>query len=179
MSDSLASGLPDGRYAPRRPGEPPSHQRLQRQSYSSQPHYQQPRQTQAYNYFQPVRPQSEPVQYSQTPRPFTHTSQLAVASPSQRFAPTRPDEKWGRARPKEKISTRSVKTAYKIYKGYHSIKQATAVAQARPAEELFVEAVEDTTSPPTMAKIITYPIKLVASVIVEVVRTVAVDWWRR
>ncbi|MBD5782104.1 hypothetical protein IEN85_21580 [Pelagicoccus sp. NFK12] len=97
---------------------------------------------------------------------------------SQRFAPTRPGAKRGAFAPKEKISTRSVRAAYSLYKGYHSIQQATAKAQARTVEGVFVEAVEDTTSPPTMAKIITYPIKLVANVVVEVVRTVAVDWWK-
>lgn len=152
---SHASSLADGRYAPRRPGEPPSYQRLQQQTYSPQSSYQQP--ASASRYSQPVR---------------------QVAPRSQRFAPTRPHEKRGLARPNEKLASRSVKTAYTLYKGYRSIRKATVAAQDRTTEALFVEAVEDTTSPPTLAKVVTYPIKLVANVVVEVVRTVAVDLWR-
>lgn len=170
--------MPNGRYAPRRPGEPSSRERLQQQSQPYRTQYSQPTRTTANRYTQPVRQPTASRNYSQSQRiaqPVQNYSQRPMSVPrSQRFAPTRPGEKRGT----QKVSTKTVKTAYSIYKGYHSIKQATAKAQARTAEQLFVEAVEDTSSPPTVAKIITYPVKLVANVVVEVVRTVAVDLWK-
>ncbi|MBK1876916.1 hypothetical protein [Pelagicoccus mobilis] len=167
MSDTIAGELSNGRFAPRRPGEPSSRER-----------WQQPRQVRSYSYQQPAQTRRYSNSYVAPPvaRPMTYAQ--PAYTPRQRFAPTRPSDARAKKGRSKRMTTATVKTAYNIYKGYHSIKQATATAQARTAEQLFVEAVEDTTSPPTVAKIITYPIKLVANVVVEVVRTVTVDLWK-
>lgn len=166
-SGSIASEVSSDRFAPRRPGEPSSKERFQQASLTYQPTYRYAPQAATARYVQTVNQAPDSWQQTQVRR-----------EQPQRFAPTRPHERQARESSKQGVSTTTVKTAYNLYKGYHSIKKATASAQAKTAEELFVVAVEDTTSPPTVAKIITYPVKLVANVVVEVVRTVAVDLWR-